>query len=117
MQDYYLHAPINSILKKDFYVKKEWMKNNDMAISRIPQGASVAATNNLGPHLSQRDNFYLINGKETNAEFLIFDLIDGPNKYSPLDYARVKEIVNHELRSQNYKMYSTDGDTYILKKQ
>src|SRR3990167_5300834 len=42
-QDYLLHGPVNSLLKADFYVKKQWMRDNDEVLKFIPKGASVAA--------------------------------------------------------------------------
>lgn len=113
-QAYILHGPVNSLLKRDFYDKKDWMKNNDTIISYVPRNASIAATNNFGPHISQRDYFYLI-GQNNFAQFLLFDLNDGPNKYSPLNFISTQEVFQKELDSGNYKIYKKINDAVLLK--
>jgi len=109
------HGPINSVLKKDFFIKKQWMKNNDDIIRYVPENASVGVTNNLGPHISQRDNFYLIE-ENNSAEYLLFDLEDGPNKYSPQSYKKTLNIFKNEIKSDNYKIKINIGKAFLLKK-
>lgn len=116
LQDFVYHGPINSLLKKDFFSKKEWMKNNDQILTYLPKGASAAATNNLGPHISQRDDFYLIT-EENNVDYLLFDLENGPNKYSPMTYLNTKNVLVKEIRSGNYEIYKQFGSAYLLKRK
>lgn len=115
-QDLIFHGPINSIAKKDFYIKKDWMKDNDKILNYLPQDASVAATNNFGPHVSQRDNFYLIS-ENNDAEYLLFDLEDGPNKYSPLNYALTLSVFNREIEQGNYVIVKQINKAFLLKKE
>ena len=114
-QDYLLHGPVNSLFKADFYVKRQWMRDNDEVLKYIPKGVSVAATNNFGPHVSQRDKFYLIM-EENSADYLLFDLANGPNKYSPLNYQTTIEILKGEIRSGNYKIDAQINKSILLKK-
>ena len=114
-QDYLLHGPVNSLLKADFYVKKQWMRDNDEVLKFIPKGASVAATNNFGPHISQRDEFYLIM-EENSADYLLFDLADGPNKYSPLDYPKTLKVLKREILSGKYEIIRQVNNTFLLKR-
>ena len=114
-RDYLLHGPVNSLLKADFYVKKQWMRDNDEVLKFIPKGASVAATNNFGPHISQRDEFYLIM-EENSADYLLFDLADGPNKYSPLDYPKTLKVLKREILSGKYEIIRQVNNTFLLKR-
>ena len=114
-QDYLLHGPVNSLLKADFYVKKQWMRDNDEVLKYIPKGVSVAATNNFGPHVSQRNEFYLIM-EENSADYLLFDLEDGPNKYSPLDYPRTIQVLKREISSGKYEIIRQVNNGFLLKR-
>src|SRR3989344_2118309 len=114
-QDYLHHGSVNSLFKADFYVKKQWMRDNDVVLESIPKRASVAATNNLGPHISQRDEFYLIMG-ENSADYLLFDFVDGPNKYSPLDYPRTIQVLKREIKSGKYEIIKQVNKTFLLKR-
>jgi len=114
-QDYLLHGPVNSLLKADFYVKKQWIRDNDEVLKYIPKGASVAATNNFGPHISQRDKFYLIM-EENSADYLLFDLEDGPNKYSPLDHPKTLYVLKREILSGKYEIIRQVNNAFLLKR-
>jgi uncharacterized membrane protein len=59
LAQYGLHLPLNSLAKKDFYLTKIWMKDNQELLSKIPREASVATQNNLAPHLSHRKKIYM----------------------------------------------------------
>lgn len=114
-QDYLFHGPVNSLLKADFYVKKQWMRDNDEVLKYISKGASVAATNNFGPHISQRDKFYLIM-EENSADYLLFDLADGQNKYSPLDYPKTLKVLKREILSGKYEIIRQVNNALLLKR-
>ena len=116
LQDYIYHGPINSLFKRDFYVKKQWMRDNDEVIKYIPQHASVATTNNLGPHISQRDSLYFLS-KTNTSDYLLFDLEDDRVKYSPQSYQETLEVFNKEVQSGNYEIYKNIGKSYLLKKR
>jgi len=57
---YSLHLPLNRLSKRYFWREEEFMKDNRKIFSLIPQNASLAAQNNLVPHLSHRDKIYLV---------------------------------------------------------
>ena len=114
-QDYLFHGLVNSLLKADFYVKKQWMRDNDEVLEFIPKGASVATTNNFGPHISQRDEFYLIM-EENFADYLLFDLADGPNKYSSLDYPKTLKVLKREILSGKYEIIRQVNNALLLKR-
>lgn len=60
LQQYIFHFPINKLAKRSFWEEQEWMRDNQDILSKIPLNASVAAQQSLVPHLSHRDNVYLI---------------------------------------------------------
>lgn len=115
LQDYTYHGPINSLLKKDFYVKQQWMKNNDEILNFVPKNASVATTNNFGPHISQRDEFYLVD-QNSDAKYILLDLEDGPNKYFLLSYQQTLEIYLAKVKSGQYAVEKQIGQAVLLKK-
>ncbi|MBI4130052.1 DUF2079 domain-containing protein, partial [Candidatus Roizmanbacteria bacterium] len=59
-QQYYFHLPLNKLAKREFWQEEQWMQDNRTILSKIPQGAAVAAQQSLVPHLSHRKEIYLI---------------------------------------------------------
>ncbi len=116
LQDYFYHGPINNLLKKDFYLKKQWMQDNDQILSYLPKNASVAATSNFGPHVSQRNQLYLL-GQNNEAEYLLFDLENSSFKYSPQDHQATLDIFNGQINSSRYEIYKNFGQAYLLKQK
>lgn len=116
LQDYFYHGPINNLLKNDFYLKKQWIRDNDKILSYLPKNASVAATNNFGPHVSQRDQLYLI-GKENISDFLLFDLENSSFKYTPQNHQTILDIFNGEINRGRYEIYKNFGQAYLLKRK
>lgn len=57
---YMFHFPLNKLIKKDFIKKEQWMTDNKELFKTIPENESVASSQNLVPHLSHRDEIYLI---------------------------------------------------------
>ena len=68
-----------------FTKQLEEAKTIDNFISSIPQEASVAATNNVGSHLSQRKRIYTIPVGIDQADYVVFLLNDSSSKkkFSP----------------------------------
>jgi uncharacterized membrane protein len=59
-QQFIFHFPINKLTKKDYWKNESWMRDNQELFATIPREASVAASQNLVPHLSQRKEIYLL---------------------------------------------------------
>jgi len=116
-QDILLKAPIHSIFKKSLYETQEWMRNNDLILEKIQETDAkipIAAQNSLFPHLSQREKVYLL-PEIKDAQYLVVDLHDGPNKYAPLMYFQMKDLVYNLLISKKYSIYDQKGEAMILK--
>ncbi len=117
MQDIVFHAPINSLFKKQFYEHPAWIKDAHELISQVPKDVTIAANNSLLPHLSGRENFYLL-PKIGNAEYIVVDLADGPNKFAPLVSSKEMErVINNLIREKKYKIIWQKGKSMLLQKQ
>lgn len=56
---YYFHFPLNKLSKKEYWEKSEWINDNHKLFAVIPENASLAAAQNLVPHLTHRNKIYL----------------------------------------------------------
>lgn len=115
VQDIVLHGPINSFFKPQFHEHYAWMKNNEEIIQLVPKGASVAAQNSMFPHLSQRHEIYLL-PEISNAQYIVVDLEDGPNKFSPLSKHEMETLIDTLTISKQYQISFQKGKAMILKK-
>ena len=116
MQDVILTAPVHSFLKRNFYEREEWMRNNDAVISQVPTGVSVAAQNNLLPHLTERNSAYRL-PYGLNSDYIILDFHDQPNAYAPLSYEEMKRFVSDWILKDNrYSVVYKKGDAMLLKR-
>ena len=88
-----VHAPIFALAKSQLYFTPQWVRDADALVAAVPKDAAVAANNSLVPHLSHRDKIYLLSDIK-DAEYIAVDLSDGPNKYAPLGYERMREYVD-----------------------
>ena len=117
-QDILLHGPINSIFKPQLYLTQKWMKDNYQIIEfgqKLPPDISVAAQNSLVPHLSQREKIYLL--PEINeAQYIFVDFYKGSNKYSPITYNEMKDLIDTLLETGEYSLVKRVGDALVLKK-
>lgn len=112
-QDIIFKAPIHSIFKKQLYETQSWMKDNYDIISQIPGGVPVAAQNSMVPHLSQREKIYLL-PEISDAEYIAVDLHDGPNKYSPFNYAEMKQLTDDLLLNKEFIIKDKKGEAILL---
>lgn len=64
---YYFHFPLNKLVKADYWKEETWMTDTRAMISSIPQNMSIATQQNLVPHLSHRNDIYLIYPREHNV--------------------------------------------------
>lgn len=116
LQDLIFHGPINSLLKPSFYR----FTGNELAahelIKNVPKDAVLSANNSLLPHLSQRENFYLL-PKVGDAEYIAVDLADGPNKFAPLKDAQEMKKMIEELKMQKkFNVVWQKGDAILLRR-
>ncbi len=59
-QQFIFHFPLNKLSKLEYIKEESWMSDNNKLFSEIPSNKSVATTQNLVPHLSQRNEIYLL---------------------------------------------------------
>lgn len=112
-QNLVFHGPINSIFKPQLYTMSAWMKDNYEIIKEVPENVPLAVQNSLLPHLSQREKIYLL-PEINDAEYLVVDFHDGPNKYSPLKFNQMFELVQKSIRDGNFYIYKKQGEAMIL---
>ena len=63
---YYFHFPLNKLVKSDYWKEEAWMSDAREMISSIPQEFSITTQQNLVPHLTHRNEIYLIYPREHN---------------------------------------------------
>lgn len=110
-----IRTPILAIAKPQLYYTPEWVKNVDEAIGEIPEDVWVAANNSIVPHLSHRDKVYLFPKEVGDAEYIVIDLNDGPNKYAPWGYNRTVDKLN-EITKEGWQEYRRVGQTQVFKR-
>jgi len=59
-QQFHFNFALTKLLKPSFWQQQTWISNNNYVLSQIPTNASVAAQQSLAPHLSHREQIYLI---------------------------------------------------------
>lgn len=115
-QDILLKAPIHSLLKPQFYETYDWMGNNDAMVEELvrisPQGP-VAAQNSMHARISQRKDAYLL-PEIADAEYLLVDFRDGPNKFAPLYKTGMKDMIDQRIAEGTFSIYKSQGDAMIL---
>lgn len=116
LQDFILKGPLNSIFKADLYKTHDWMIDNYQVLKLIPQDVSVAAQNSLVPHLSQRNQIYLL-PEVKDAEYIMIDYHEGPNKYAPLNITQMEECERYILRSGQYEIISQINLAKLFKRK
>lgn len=84
------------------------------ALGTIPPDASVAATNNLGAHLSQREQIYTIPIGMERAEYLAFLLTDASAQPSLKEQRKMVEGLK---RDKKYVVQSEVGDDFVVFKR
>lgn len=111
-----LHVPFKNLLKKNFYAHESWMIETEQVLSQVPENASVAAQNNLMPHLSHREKIYLWPNNR-DAQYIVFDLHKGQNNWN--FYNGNLEIAKGDFKELviegKYTIEGSSGDAYLLK--
>lgn len=109
-----LKLPVWSLFKSQLYFTPQWVKDIDSIVKLVPADASVSTINSVFPHLSQRDKIYLL-PEVNDAEYMVLDLEDGPNKYSPYGYTELKQFAADQLES-DWCRYKQAGQAMILRR-
>lgn len=61
---YKFHFALNKLSKPIYWQSEKWMEDNRKLISAIPKDISIASAQNMVPHLSHRNQVYLIYPRE-----------------------------------------------------
>ena len=109
-----LKLPVFSLFKSQLYFTPQWVKDIDSIVKLVPPDASVATNNSVFPHLSHRDKIYLL-PEIKDAEYVVLDLEDGPNKYSPLDYRRTI-LLSERLENESWDKIAVSGKSVIFRR-
>lgn len=115
IQNILLHGPVNSLFKRQFYETLDWMNDNNMVIAKVPRDVSLATQNSMLPHVSQRKDIYLL-PELGNAQYVLLDLSDGPNKFSPLKYDDMQIFAQKLLDGGKYSVVYKRGKAVLLKR-
>lgn len=113
---FYLYSPYPGARYPNIAMFTETIENKeiiDKTLANIPQEASVAATNNLGAHLSHRDKIFTVPVGTESADFVVLLLNDKFAKPS------LDEQVLMALRFENdlnYKTIVKDGRFVVFEK-
>lgn len=101
-----------------FWARDSWMDYNDMAILKIPAGASISTQNNIISHVSSNNLVYSLHDR-TKADYMLVDFHAGQSGYNFFgDEIRVaieKEVASG-IQSGALKVVFHQGDTYLLKR-
>lgn len=133
INQFFLHLPLNSLFKRDFYQSKPWMDDIRTTIKKIPPQASITTQNNIVPHLSHRDQIYLAsvtfkncqNGElcrrllYENADYVLLDLHEGQpvNNFWGEKIETIKEVMENEDRLGFYKMEDKNNNVFLYSKK
>lgn len=109
-----LKLPVWSLFKSQLYFTPQWVKDIDSIVKLVPADASVSTINSVFPHLSQRNKIYLL-PEIYDAEYIVLDLEDGPNKYSPLDYSQII-LLSERLENESWGKIAVSGKSVIYRR-
>jgi hypothetical protein len=99
----------------DMYIKQLVNKNEITDyLQKIPKEYSVAATNNLGAHLSNRERLYVIPIGIENADIVAFLLND---RFAQPSLSAQKEMARQLENNKNYELLKEDKDFMVFKKK
>jgi uncharacterized membrane protein len=110
----FLKLPVFSLFKSQLYFTPQWVKDIDSVVKLVPPNVSVATNNSVFPHLSHRDKIYLL-PEIKDVEYIVLDLEDGPNKYSPLDYHQVV-LLSDKLENESWDKIAVSGKSVIFRR-
>lgn len=81
-------------------------------LTTIPKNVSVAATNNAGSHLSEREYIYTIPVGMNEAEYLVFLIDSHPNRDREM-----KQRITHYLNNSDYIILKQLENFYVFRKK
>ncbi len=114
--DFFFHGPVNSLFKPQFYQQSSWSRADHQILDKIPANVSVAANNSLVPHLSQREEIYLLPDVH-QAQYVVADLHDWPNAFTPIDRKEITTLIENLIDSEKYKLIAKIDDTILLQRR
>jgi len=106
----YLYGPLPGAVKQDVEMFTKPIKNQEFIsqyLAGIPEKYSIAATNNVGSHVSQREKIYVLPSGADTADMIIFLRIGG------LEKALIQKLKNN----LNYKLVIEKDEFVVFKKK
>jgi uncharacterized membrane protein/fermentation-respiration switch protein FrsA (DUF1100 family) len=113
----YLYGPLPGARHANIMMFNDQLANRksiDKFLSDIPSEYSIAATNNLGPHLSQRNDLYTIPVGIGQADVVIFLLND---YWAQPSLEAQKTMAKEMANDKNYIQVYKDGDFVAFEKR
>jgi len=110
-----LKTPIWSVFKPQLYFTTQWVEDADRLVAAVPAGVGVTANNSLAPHLTHRDKLYLL-PEVGDAEYIAVDLADGPNKFAPWPYQKMREYIYRLVGSGNWVIQQRFGESILIRR-
>jgi uncharacterized membrane protein len=117
--DYFLHLPLNTLFKPQFYKTEQWMLDNFHVISKVPNNAYVLTQNNLAPHLANREKLYYFPKNIDQADYILLDMRPGQliiNHWLSGEEKDINTQINQLINNQTFYVYYRSGDAILLKK-
>jgi uncharacterized membrane protein len=112
----YLYGPLPGTVHASIAMFKNQLANKqiiDNFLSNIPTRYSIAATNNLGSHLSRRRNIYTIPVGIDKADVILFLLND---VFAQPSLSAQKDMVKQMSNDKNYIQIYKNGDFVAFEK-
>ncbi|OGH37221.1 MAG: hypothetical protein A2905_05955 [Candidatus Levybacteria bacterium RIFCSPLOWO2_01_FULL_36_10] len=129
------HFPLNKLSKPAYWKNEDWMNDTREILKLVPSEASVAAQQNLVPHLSHRKEIYLVwprkidlvsnvCGQKTcwwlefagKPQYLVVDVHPGSWVTQLLETPEnFKSALNNMQKAGKIKIYKNIGYAYIYK--
>lgn len=64
---YFFHLPLNKLTKTEYWKQESWMTDTRKMLALVPKNVSIAAQQNLVPHLSHRIEIYVAWPRERDS--------------------------------------------------
>lgn len=113
----YLTGPIAGSKRANIDMFTKQLENRVLikkVIDSIPKNVSVASTNNLGSHLSRRENIYTIPYGMDRADVIVFLLERG---YSELTYREQLNMIENLKNNPQFNLEFEDKNFYLFIKR
>lgn len=111
----YLYSPLPGMREPNIDMLASSVTNKeeiDRFLNTIPKQYSVAASNNIGSHLSQRQNIYTIPLGVDRADVIVLM----PDSTTPQMSVTQQQLVNRLRNDKNYTIYYEKEDFIAFKK-